>query len=65
MDWYPILFFMYSSVLFAAHSTKGIIRLSPTERASIKLPDEVKEVLIGILLDDGHIAVILSLPSPF
>ena len=46
---------MYSPVLFAARSTKGITRLSPTERASIKLPDEVKEVLIGILLGDAHI----------
>jgi hypothetical protein len=46
---------MYSPVLFAARSTKGITRLSPTERASIKLPDEVKEVLIGILLGDGQV----------
>ena len=46
---------MYSPVLFAARSTKGITRLSPTERASVKLPDEVKEVLIGILLGDAHI----------
>ena len=46
---------MYSTVLFAARSTKGITRLSPTERAAIKLPDEVKEVLIGILLGDAHI----------
>lgn len=38
---------MYSPVLFAARSTKGITRLSPTERAAIKLPDEVKEVLIA------------------
>jgi len=46
---------MYSPVLFAARSTKGITHLSPTERAEIKLPDEVKEVLIGILLGDAHI----------
>ena len=50
---------MYSSVLFAARSTKGITRLSPTERASIKLPDEVKEVLIGILPCDAHVCGIV------
>jgi hypothetical protein len=39
-------------LLHCVASTKGIIRLSPTERASKKKlppPDEVKEVLIGIL----------------
>lgn len=46
---------MYSSVLFAVRSTKGITRLSPAERASKKLPDEVKEVLIGILLGDAQV----------
>ena len=46
---------MYSPVLFAARSTKGVTRLSPAERGSIKLPDEAKEVLIGILLGDAHI----------
>ena len=50
---------MYSTVFFAARSTKGITRLSPTERAAIKLPDEVKEVLIGILLGDAHICGIV------
>lgn len=50
---------MYSLVLFAARSTKGITRLSPTVRASIKLPDEVKDVLIGILLGDTHICGIV------
>ena len=39
----------------AARSTKGITRLSFSERASIKLPDEVKEILIGILLGYAHI----------
>ena len=42
-------------MLFAARSTKGITRLSPAERASKKIPDEVNEVLIGILLGDAHI----------
>lgn len=35
--------------------TKGIKRLSYSERASIELPGEVKEILIGILLGDGQI----------
>ena len=39
----------------AARSTKGITRLSFSDRASIKLPDEVKEILIGILLGYAHI----------
>lgn len=30
-------------------------RLSSSERALIKLPDEAKEILVGILLGDGHI----------
>ena len=46
---------MPSPVLQAARSTKGIKRLSFSERASIKLPDEVKEILIGILLGDASI----------
>jgi len=36
-------------------STKGVKRLSISERASIKLPDETKEILVGILLGDAHI----------
>ena len=42
-------------MLFSARSTKGITRLSSSERALITLPDEVKDVLIGILLGDAHI----------
>nr|QJT58523.1 GIY-YIG endonuclease [Fusarium asiaticum]QJT58799.1 GIY-YIG endonuclease [Fusarium asiaticum]QJT58909.1 GIY-YIG endonuclease [Fusarium asiaticum]QJT59514.1 GIY-YIG endonuclease [Fusarium asiaticum]QJT60398.1 GIY-YIG endonuclease [Fusarium asiaticum] len=55
MDLSSIILFIYSRVLFAARSTKGIIRLSPSERAAVKLPDESKEVLIGILLGDGQV----------
>lgn len=58
-DLFPILFFIYSRVLFAARSTKGITRLSPSERAAVNLPDETKEVLIGILLGDAHICGIV------
>ena len=50
-----MLFFSYNRVLFAARSTKGVTRLSSSDRALVTLPDEVKEVLIGILLGDGHI----------
>lgn len=46
-------------MLFAVRSTKGITRLSSAERATIKIPDEVKEVLIGILLGDAHICGIV------
>lgn len=42
-------------MFFAGRSTKGITRLSPSERTAIKLSDEAKEVLIGILLGDAHI----------
>lgn len=42
-------------MLFAARSTKGVTRLSSFHRAIVILPDEVKQVLIGILLGDAHI----------
>jgi hypothetical protein len=42
--------------LFVARSTKYIKRLSLTERNSILISEGSKEVLIGILLGDGHIA---------
>lgn len=49
------LLLLSSIVLFAANanarSTKGII-LSSVERALITLPDEVKDILVGILLGD-------------
>src|ERR1035437_3357936 len=43
-------------VLYAARSTKGILRLSSADRALVTMPDDVKEVLVGILLGDAHIA---------
>ena len=42
--------------MFATRSTQGIIRLSSAERASIIIPEETKDVLIGILLGDAHIS---------
>ena len=41
--------------MFAARYTKGIKRLSFTERASIIIPEDIKEILVGILLSDAHI----------
>lgn len=41
--------------MFAARYTKGIKRLSSTERALITIPNDVKEILVGILLSDAEI----------
>ena len=53
-----MLFFIYNRVLFSARSTKGVTRLSSSDRALVTLPDEVKEVLIGILLGDASKRII-------
>lgn len=50
-----IIYFISTFVLLFA-STKGISRLSSSKRRLIKIPGEVKEILIGILLGDAHIA---------
>jgi hypothetical protein len=39
-----------------ASSTKGIVRLSSAEITLITIPEEIKEILVGILLGDAHIA---------
>jgi hypothetical protein len=39
-----------------SRSTKGIKRLSSEERSLITIPDNVKEILIEILLGDAHIS---------
>jgi len=51
------------SLILANRSTKGVSRLSSSERANITLPDEIKEILIGIMLGDAlvHIVRVLSL----
>lgn len=41
--------------MYAARSTKGITRLSSADRALITLPQEIKDILIGIILGDAHI----------
>ena len=46
--------FSPSPVLQIKRSTKGTDRLSKSDR-SLQLPDEVVEILIGILLGDAHI----------
>jgi len=56
LDFFPILLFGVYQGLFAARSTKGVTRLSSSERALITLPDEVKEILVGLLLGDAHIS---------
>ena len=38
-----------------ARSTKGITRLSTAERVAITLPNDIKDILVGIMLGDGHI----------
>jgi hypothetical protein len=48
LDFYPELFFA-SNLVVPLRSTKGIKRLSASERALIVLPDEVQETLVGIL----------------
>jgi LAGLIDADG DNA endonuclease family len=42
-------------VLYAVSSTKGITRLSSAERALITMSNDIKNVLVGILLGDAHI----------
>lgn len=44
-----------SLILYVVRSTKGILRLSSAERALVTLPDDLEEVLVGILLGDAHI----------
>lgn len=50
------LIFYFYIILFAIRSTKGIKRLTSTERAAIQLSGGQKDILVGILLGDGHIS---------
>jgi len=36
-------------------STKGIPRLSSADRALVTIPDDIRDILVGILLGDAHI----------
>lgn len=42
-----------SLITVCNYSTKGIKRLSSAERNSITIPDEIKDILVGILLGDA------------
>ena len=56
-DFKPAIILIWTGLVFyAARSTKGIIRLSSAQRALITIPDDIKDVLIGVLLGDAHIA---------
>ena len=44
-----------SPVINTTRSTKGITRLSAAERKLVLMPDDIKDVLIGILLGDALI----------
>jgi hypothetical protein len=48
-----------SLVIYAARSTKGILRLSSVDRALVTIPDDLKDVLVGILLGDGLVRIIM------
>jgi hypothetical protein len=46
-------------IISRKYSTKGIPRLSPNERALITIPDNVKDILVGILLGDAPRGVVV------
>ena len=46
---------MSTSLVTIKRSTKGVSRLSSWERKQILMPNDIKDVLIGILLGDAHI----------
>ena len=47
-------------MLFSTRSRKGITRLSLIERASITIPDEIKDILVGILLGDALVRKVVK-----
>ena len=57
MIYNPVFLFLLlaSIVLFAARFTKGISPLSLDEGAFITISDDIKDVLVGIILGDAHI----------
>jgi hypothetical protein len=44
------------SLLLYVKSTKGIKRLSKEERTLIYIPQEIKNLLVGLILSNGHIS---------
>jgi hypothetical protein len=52
-----LYFIDYLSVILPINrSTKGIKRLTPKERENITLTPNLKDIIIGLLLGDGHIS---------
>ena len=49
------MFLSVSTVRSATRSTKGIVRLSSAQRSLITMSDEIRDLLVGILLGDAHI----------
>ena len=47
------------------YSTKGVPRLSSADRALIIMPDEIKEILVGILLGDALVRKIVKIVYGF
>lgn len=45
-----------SGILPISRSTRGIKRLTPKERENITLTPNLKDIIIGLLLGDGHIS---------
>jgi len=46
---------LFKSSKINYRSTKGIVRLSSAERTLVLISDEIKDILVGILLGDAHI----------
>jgi len=47
--------YFFISTLFYAKSTKGIKRLTKEEKAVFYIPNNLRNVIVGIMLSDGHI----------
>lgn len=46
---------LFSGIIPIKGSTKGVKRLTPKERENVYLPSNLKDILIGLLLGNGHI----------
>lgn len=55
------MFFSVSAVRSAARSTKGIVRLSSAQRSLITISDELRDILVGILLGDGLVCKVVKI----
>lgn len=50
-----MIYLLFFFILFYGKSTKGIKRLTKDQRALIHIPNDIGEILVGIMLSDGHI----------